>query len=79
MTISRTVIKKPRKVRKCDHCNQEIDGETVRLYGMAERWDPPYALYLHPECEWPTARKKPEVHDYSQGRPLESIGGIAGY
>ena len=53
MIISARIIKKPRKVRKCEcHlCNggKIIEGEQVRLYGYAETGDKPYVLYVCPK------------------------------
>ena len=56
MVIARKLIVNPRKVRDCEaaYCTQHmrrIEGPQLRLYGSAERHDPKYAIYLHPECE----------------------------
>ena len=48
--ISTTTIKKPRKVRYCGMCGKLLDGETIKLFGMACSGDKPYNLYLHREC-----------------------------
>lgn len=50
MLISASIIKKPRKSRKCDECGKPMTGPTLRLYGAGSSFDPPYAMYLHPEC-----------------------------
>ena len=49
-TIAVTIIKKPRKYRRCDECGKSLDGETIRLYGMAHHGEKPYNLYLHRSC-----------------------------
>jgi hypothetical protein len=41
---------KPRKVRRCEHCGGMIVTRALRVYGAAERWDPPYVVWLHPDC-----------------------------
>ncbi len=51
MVISRSIIANPRVIRKCDECGAPINVNCVRLYGYAERGDPPYALYLHAACD----------------------------
>jgi len=51
MIISAVIIKRPRKQRDCDNCHRPIVGEVLRLYGMAEIGDRPYAVYLHPTCD----------------------------
>ncbi len=48
--ISLSVVKHPRKMRRCDNCLKYIDGETIRIYGMAEIGDKPYDLFLHRSC-----------------------------
>lgn len=48
--LSVRVIKNPRKDRRCDNCGRYIDGETIRLYGMADYGDKPSDLYLHRGC-----------------------------
>jgi hypothetical protein len=50
MLISARVIKHPRKQRRCENCEKWMNGEQVRLYGAAEKQDPPYVIYVHPEC-----------------------------
>lgn len=49
-TLSLRVIKKPRKIRRCDTCFRYIDGETIRLYGMAFIGEKPYQVFLHRNC-----------------------------
>ena len=48
--ISVRIIKKPRAVRYCPECHKELDGETIKLFGMAFVGEKPYSLYLHREC-----------------------------
>jgi len=48
MIISARIIRKPRKIRKCDQCGGLITSQVLRLFGCAETGDPPYVLYLHP-------------------------------
>ncbi len=48
--ISIRIIKKPRARRRCDECGKYLDGETIRLFGMASDGDEPYPLFLHREC-----------------------------
>lgn len=50
MIISAKLIKKPRRARICATCGTGIFLSQVRLYGMAEKGDMPYTLYIHPEC-----------------------------
>ena len=50
MLISAKIIKKPRARRQCELCQRRIVGETLRLYGSAHREDPPYVMYIHPDC-----------------------------
>lgn len=50
MIISAKIIRKSRKPRYCATCRQIIQGETLRLYGMADAGDPPYVVYLHSIC-----------------------------
>ena len=57
MIISASIIKKPRRIRKCDTCHREITGPTLRLYGSAGRGDPPYVVYIHPDCTESGERK----------------------
>lgn len=61
MIISAKIIK-PRKERLCDSCYKVIlrGTPTLLLYGMAEVGDPPYAVYLHPECD---QSKEPKIID----------------
>ncbi|PKN92982.1 MAG: hypothetical protein CVU44_11160 [Chloroflexi bacterium HGW-Chloroflexi-6] len=49
-TLSLRIIKKPRRFRRCDTCGKGINGETIRLYGMAEYGDKPYNVFLHRGC-----------------------------
>lgn len=53
--ISAKLIKKPRKLRRCEMCHCKINPgiHTLRLYGSAGREDPPYVIYVHagdPKC-----------------------------
>jgi hypothetical protein len=50
MIISAILIKNSRMIRYCEHCNKRIEGETLRLYGAGLNGDPPYVIYLHPNC-----------------------------
>ena len=58
MLISATLIMKSKKNRICTHCRKEISGKTLRLYGAACKGDPPYVMFLHPEC---TKDKHPKI------------------
>ena len=51
-TISRKIIKRTHKLRRCDECGRLIEpGSTcLRLYGNGMRCDPKYNLYIHVEC-----------------------------
>lgn len=49
-TLSLRIIKKPRRNRRCDTCGKRLEGETIRLYGMAEYGDKPYSIFLHRGC-----------------------------
>jgi len=49
-TIGVTIIRKPRKYRRCDDCGKSLDSETIKLYGMAHHDEKPYNLYLHRSC-----------------------------
>ena len=49
MIINARVSLKPRKKRICEMCRTAIEGKQIRLFGMAERGDKPYGIYLHPE------------------------------
>lgn len=56
MIISATVIRKPRRNRRCEFCSKFIGPQpTLRLYGAAETGDEPYPLWFHVTCaqEWP--------------------------
>jgi len=48
--ISIRVVKNPRISRRCENCYKRISGETIRLYGMAEIGDKPYAVFVHRGC-----------------------------
>ena len=48
--LSLRIIRKPRKERRCDECHRWIQGETIRLYGMAFYGDKPYDVYVHRAC-----------------------------
>lgn len=48
--ISANIILRPRKRRICPTCSKPIIGKTARLYGNAHQGDPPWVIYLHPEC-----------------------------
>jgi hypothetical protein len=50
MIISASIIYKPRTIRRCESCRKEITGSTLRLYGSAGGGDPPYVIYIHPDC-----------------------------
>jgi len=59
-TISEKLIENPRKKWECDDCMTPIAGSYWRLYGSAERGDPPYVLRICPECR---ARCKKNARD----------------
>ena len=67
MTISKSIIKKPRKQRTCAECGQNIEGETVRVYGCAEVGDPPFVLYFHQHCERPNTASSPTAPSVPAG------------
>ncbi len=48
MLLSARIIKRPREKRFCDDCGCRINGEQLKLYGMAEDSDKPYNIFLHP-------------------------------
>jgi len=48
--LSVRIIKNPRKMRRCDNCGRYIDGETIRIYGMADYGDKPSELCFHRGC-----------------------------
>lgn len=57
MIISATVIRKPRRNRRCGICREFIGPQpTLRLYGADETGDRPYPLWFHVTCanEWAT-------------------------
>lgn len=66
MTISATVIRKPRKLRNCDNCGKLLLSEpTLRLYGGVD--GPPYwVLYSCIECAKPCAEEttRKAIADY---------------
>lgn len=56
--VSRQLIERPRTVRTCgaSYCSRhsrrmEAGEPRLRLFGAAFRGCPPYAIYIHPECE----------------------------
>lgn len=52
MPILSLKIIHPRKIRRCNVCNEYIapGGEVIRLYGMAEVGDKPYVVFVHRRC-----------------------------
>lgn len=56
MIISATPIRRPRRLRWCASCNLPTRFDCVRLYGAAERGDPPYVIYQCLECAERSAR-----------------------
>ncbi|MFA5186751.1 MAG: hypothetical protein WC551_09765 [Patescibacteria group bacterium] len=50
MIISARVINNPIIQRTCEFCDQAIDGPQLRLYGAAEKRDPPFVVYRHLNC-----------------------------
>lgn len=66
MIISAVIIKHPRKQRNCDNCHRPIVGEVLRLYGMADVGDKPYAVYLHPACD----QSKEVARKLARGRTM---------
>ena len=57
MTISDKLIAKPRKQHYCDDCRQAIVGAHRRLYGAAEKGDPPYVIRICLACYRPTSNR----------------------
>ena len=53
MILSVRVIRKPKRVRQCCECGRDIEGVTIRYYGMPDVGDKPYCLYVHPGCVHP--------------------------
>lgn len=53
MILSVRVIRKPKRVRQCYDCGRDIEGATIRYYGMPDVGDKPYCLYVHPGCVHP--------------------------
>ena len=49
--ISAKVIWYPRKRRYCEACRSLMIGPQLRMYGSAERGDPPYTIYVCPDPE----------------------------
>jgi len=49
MMLSARAVKTPRRQWYCDECRAAL-GAHVRLYGMADIGDPPYALRYCPYC-----------------------------
>ena len=58
-TIAASIVKKPRRMRYCENCSREMapGNPTVKLYGCAYQGDPPYRVFICPEC----AEKSPDV------------------
>lgn len=50
MIISATPVRHVKKMRVCPVCDLPIVTKAIRLYGAAETYDPPYRIYVHPEC-----------------------------
>lgn len=50
--ISATVIQKTRSDKWCEFCQKKIQigGSAIRCYGAGAEGDPPYVVFLHPEC-----------------------------
>jgi hypothetical protein len=49
--IAQKVIRKPRKVRRCERCGEMIAGAQRRFYGRAHESDPAYAIYQHADVQ----------------------------
>ena len=76
MILSVRIIKHPRKRRVCGNCDCLINGEQLKLYGMAEYGDDPYNLYLHPfACEGRSPLDDPEVLKKLPKAHLQSVEG----
>lgn len=50
MIISAWIIKRPRRLRWCATCHLPARFNPMRLYGCANRGEPPYVIYLCEEC-----------------------------
>jgi hypothetical protein len=61
MILGVLAIKKSRKERQCGGCGTSIDGHCVRLFGYANRGDPPYNLFFHYSCVSSWAKQFPKV------------------
>jgi hypothetical protein len=57
MIISAKLIRSPRKRRRCDDCRTPMQSSHLRLYGYGCEGDPPYVIYIHPECLHPSQLK----------------------
>ena len=50
MIISAELVRRPRKLRRCETCGAAMLTDSVRLYGAAYRGDPPYRIYICLTC-----------------------------
>lgn len=50
MNLSVRIVKRPREKRPCCICGRYIEGEAIRVYGMADYGDKPQNYYLHRTC-----------------------------
>ena len=57
MIISARVVKNPQWVRSCSHCEKDILGPQLKLYGYAHYGEKPYNIYQHLDCGFDTAEK----------------------
>jgi hypothetical protein len=63
MIISAAIIKNPRRLRWCATCNLPARFNPMRLYGAANRGEPPYVIHLCEECAQRAARDSVKIAD----------------
>ena len=50
MIISAKVVKHPKWSRICEHCERDILGPQLKLYGAADKGEKPFNIYQHLDC-----------------------------
>ena len=63
MVISARLIKRGRVDHRCAQCDRVIIGEKLRLFGAGMEGDPPYTIYMHPDCVFFKDRKVESILD----------------
>jgi len=61
--ISANIVRCPRRLRWCATCNLPARFNPMRLYGAANRGEPPYVIYLCGECAERAARDSIKIKD----------------